>query len=227
MLAGSTAVSDTKGMEQWQPRREAPGSSRGERFKKSFVDRDARFNAISIDQILAQIDLLCSEQIASWARGFVTGTPVQKLANESGVPRRQVEEGLKEAREVIIAAAKTTLDVSNASRTEEQSMSPAVEIVPPRYNEPQPQVNEQNDYQEDAWRAKASCASKDPETFFPSDSKPTNPAVKAAKKICGLCEVRGQCLTYALENNETFGIWGGLTEGERRNAKRSRSIRRR
>lgn len=62
------------------------------------------------------------------------------------------------------------------------------------------------------WQAKALCAQSDPEAFFPEKGGST----REAKKICQGCEVRIQCLEYALANGERFGIWGGLSERERR-----------
>ena len=63
-----------------------------------------------------------------------------------------------------------------------------------------------------AWQAEALCAQTDPEAFFPEKGGST----RDAKKVCGSCAVRAQCLGYALENDERFGIWGGLSERERR-----------
>lgn len=63
-----------------------------------------------------------------------------------------------------------------------------------------------------AWQSDSLCAQTDPEAFFPEKGGST----RDAKKICGSCEVRSQCLEYALENDERFGIWGGLSERERR-----------
>lgn len=63
-----------------------------------------------------------------------------------------------------------------------------------------------------AWQADALCAQTDPESFFPEKGGST----RDAKKICASCEVRGECLEYALSNDERFGIWGGLSERERR-----------
>ena len=67
-----------------------------------------------------------------------------------------------------------------------------------------------------AWQAEALCAQTDPEAFFPEKGGST----RDAKKICGGCEVKAQCLDYALENDERFGIWGGLSERERRKLKK-------
>ncbi len=70
-----------------------------------------------------------------------------------------------------------------------------------------------------AWQSDALCAQTDPEAFFPEKGGST----RDAKKICTTCEVKGQCLEYALQNDERFGIWGGLSERERRRLRRSRT----
>jgi WhiB family transcriptional regulator, redox-sensing transcriptional regulator len=67
-----------------------------------------------------------------------------------------------------------------------------------------------------SWQADSLCAQTDPEAFFPEKGGST----RDAKKICGSCEVRTQCLQYALANDERFGIWGGLSERERRKLRR-------
>ena len=67
------------------------------------------------------------------------------------------------------------------------------------------------------WHERALCAQTDPEAFFPEKGGST----REAKKICTGCEVRAECLTYALAHDERFGIWGGLSERERRRLKRA------
>ena len=69
---------------------------------------------------------------------------------------------------------------------------------------------------EDQWQERALCAQTDPEAFFPEKGGST----REAKRICLGCEVRDSCLEYALANDERFGIWGGLSERERRRLKR-------
>lgn len=66
------------------------------------------------------------------------------------------------------------------------------------------------------WQERALCAQTDPEAFFPEKGGST----REAKRICLGCEVRDECLEYALANDERFGIWGGLSERERRRLKR-------
>ena len=73
-------------------------------------------------------------------------------------------------------------------------------------------LDEDDDEQQELlpWQEQALCAQTDPEAFFPRE----------AKKVCGRCDVRGDCLEYALAHDERFGIWGGLSERERRRLKR-------
>jgi WhiB family transcriptional regulator, redox-sensing transcriptional regulator len=69
---------------------------------------------------------------------------------------------------------------------------------------------------EQEWQERALCAQTDPEAFFPEKGGST----REAKRICSGCEVRAECLEYALAHDERFGIWGGLSERERRRLKR-------
>jgi len=72
------------------------------------------------------------------------------------------------------------------------------------------------DAEELAWQERALCAQTDPEAFFPEKGGST----REAKRVCLSCDVRGECLEYALANDERFGIWGGLSERERRRLKK-------
>ena len=67
-----------------------------------------------------------------------------------------------------------------------------------------------------SWQERALCAQTDPEAFFPEKGGST----REAKRVCTSCDVRGECLEYALAHDERFGIWGGLSERERRRLKR-------
>lgn len=77
-------------------------------------------------------------------------------------------------------------------------------------------AGQDSDDAELSWQERALCAQTDPEAFFPEKGGST----REAKKVCVSCEVRAECLEYALENDERFGIWGGLSERERRKLKR-------
>ena len=69
-----------------------------------------------------------------------------------------------------------------------------------------------------AWQARANCMGVDPELFFPERGSST----REAKEVCRGCVVRGDCLEFAIANSEKFGIWGGMSERERRRVRRAR-----
>ena len=71
--------------------------------------------------------------------------------------------------------------------------------------------------EEGGWQERALCAQTDPEAFFPEKGGST----RETKKVCLSCDVRPECLDYALAHDERFGIWGGLSERERRRLKKS------
>jgi WhiB family redox-sensing transcriptional regulator len=64
--------------------------------------------------------------------------------------------------------------------------------------------------------ARIPCMESDPDLFFDSDS------YRMAKRLCNRCPVKTECLTVALVNTETFGVWGGLTPNERKTLKRKK-----
>ena len=66
------------------------------------------------------------------------------------------------------------------------------------------------------WRDRAACRDADPDLFFPDDTRSARVQVKTAKLICAACPVSSSCLSWALSSGQEAGIWGGLTEGERR-----------
>lgn len=66
------------------------------------------------------------------------------------------------------------------------------------------------------WQADAACAGTDIDTFFPAKGE----SPKSAKRICRRCLVRAECLEFALELHERFGVWGGASERERRRLER-------
>lgn len=62
------------------------------------------------------------------------------------------------------------------------------------------------------WMSQGNCADTPPSTFFPSDGV----GVEVARRICGTCPVKDQCLEHALESRIDHGVWGGCSERERR-----------
>ena len=81
---------------------------------------------------------------------------------------------------------------------------------------------------ETAWRENASCLQYPAVLFFGVDDceSPAERRLREdkAKRVCATCEVRRQCLEYALRTREPYGIWGGLTELERKARLRSRAL---
>jgi WhiB family transcriptional regulator, redox-sensing transcriptional regulator len=73
------------------------------------------------------------------------------------------------------------------------------------------------------WQERANCLGVDPDLFFPERGAST----KEAKGVCHGCEVQPECLEYALRHGEKFGIWGGMSERERRRIRRQRALARR
>jgi WhiB family redox-sensing transcriptional regulator len=67
-----------------------------------------------------------------------------------------------------------------------------------------------------AWMSDAACAGLNPDQFFPTRGE----HVDQAKAVCAGCPVRQACHDYAVANGEKFGIWGGVSENERRRARR-------
>lgn len=75
------------------------------------------------------------------------------------------------------------------------------------------------------WRMKAECRDMDPEIWFPvGTSGPALRQIAEAKAVCFRCEVAADCLAFALATGQDAGIWGGMTEDERRALLRRRSL---
>ena len=70
-----------------------------------------------------------------------------------------------------------------------------------------------------SWQRQANCLGVHPDLFFPERGAST----REAKEVCRSCVVRGDCLEFALRNGEKFGIWGGMSERERRRLRRIRA----
>jgi WhiB family transcriptional regulator, redox-sensing transcriptional regulator len=70
-----------------------------------------------------------------------------------------------------------------------------------------------------SWQESALCAQTGADFFFPAPGSST----REAKQLCGACEGREACLSYALDNDERFGVWGGLSEKERQRLRRNRA----
>jgi WhiB family redox-sensing transcriptional regulator len=71
-----------------------------------------------------------------------------------------------------------------------------------------------------SWQDYSNCRGADADLFFPERGAST----RKAKSICGACQVQAECLEFAIANSEKFGIWGGLSERERRKIRKERAI---
>lgn len=70
-----------------------------------------------------------------------------------------------------------------------------------------------------SWADRAACSETDPELFFSPDGERGQARVKreqAAVRVCAGCDVRAECLTYAVDTRQRDGVWGGTTEDARR-----------
>ena len=68
----------------------------------------------------------------------------------------------------------------------------------------------------DSWQDRSACYGVDPNLFFPISEEEAAPALA----FCGICAIRVECLAWALKNGERYGVWGGLTEQQRRRISR-------
>jgi len=74
------------------------------------------------------------------------------------------------------------------------------------------------------WRHDAACRDEDPELFFPvGTSGPALTQIAEAKAVCHRCTVASDCLAWALASGQDAGVWGGMSEDERRAVKRRRA----
>lgn len=85
-----------------------------------------------------------------------------------------------------------------------------------------PNISMTDNPEELDWQDFSNCAGVDPDLFFPERGAST----REAKEVCQGCVVRDECLEFALTNGERFGIWGGMSERERRRIRRQRAIAR-
>lgn len=70
-----------------------------------------------------------------------------------------------------------------------------------------------------AWTEQARCAQVDPEIFFPAKGGSLRPA----RAVCERCPVQAECFDYSIANGEKYGIWGGISEFDRRKLRRKGS----
>jgi WhiB family redox-sensing transcriptional regulator len=75
------------------------------------------------------------------------------------------------------------------------------------------------------WRHEALCRDQDPELFFPIGANgPAEAQIAEAKSVCRRCSVTSDCLSWAIESGQDSGVWGGLSEDERRALRRRQVV---
>lgn len=75
------------------------------------------------------------------------------------------------------------------------------------------------------WVQRAKCKDEDPELFFPiGTSGPALEQIERARAVCMQCEVREECLEWALASGQDAGVWGGTSEEERKAMRRTRRL---
>lgn len=72
------------------------------------------------------------------------------------------------------------------------------------------------------WRSMSACRDSDPELFFPDPRGPGVTQLETAQAVCARCQVRAECLSFAVETVQDHGVWGGTSEEERRAQRRAR-----
>jgi WhiB family transcriptional regulator, redox-sensing transcriptional regulator len=76
------------------------------------------------------------------------------------------------------------------------------------------------------WRSLGACLAEDPELFFPlSSSGPGGAQIATAKAVCAHCQVRNECLGFAMSTGQEHGVWGGTSEEERKALRRAQHAR--
>lgn len=75
------------------------------------------------------------------------------------------------------------------------------------------------------WVSEALCSQTDPEAFFPQHRGGTDKTADPAKAVCALCPVRQECRDYAFASKELWGVWGGVSEIERRKTLGIKNVR--
>lgn len=166
------------------------------------------------------VEVLSNQNILDWAsqsdvqRELVATAAVQRLLN---LRQQLSEQKTPDPDEVnVLDTCVTRLSISTLYEALR-----AVDI-PPFYRYPHRSDSSSTTFKDDDrdWQGLARCNGVDPEIFFPERGA----SGREAKKVCESCVVRKDCLEFAIDTSQKFGIWGGLSERERRIIRRERLI---
>ena len=162
--------------------------------------------------------LAAQEKLLAYAKAITTGERehgpnlpayvIEELADSVEVARQQLAEfeatqaPFETVAEDDVAEIVSERDESTSKPIGKSAVDSTVEL----------RIVSTSSRSDEDWRERALCAQTDPEAFHPEKGGST----REAKKVCQSCEVREECLHWALDTKERYGIWGGLSERERR-----------
>jgi len=166
-----------------------------------------------VQELMAASDIVINERVDIEVRT----EGVVDLVVQRSVDRTVTPDAEAVAPDAADTAAVVTVDSDEDEDTDEDDALDDLDVVVSGSTPVDLVLVETDDLPPElAWQERALCAQTDPEAFFPEKGGST----REAKRVCMSCEVRAECLDYALAKDERFGIWGGLSERERRRVKK-------
>ncbi len=109
---------------------------------------------------------------------------------------------------------------SNTGPNANESNSPTTDAEDDKFEKSSVKPLHEDPDEDSGWMRNAKCREAPPNMFFPTDGA----GVDRARRICGDCAVKAQCLDYALRYRIEHGVWGGTSERERRRILRQRRL---
>lgn len=148
-----------------------------------------------------------------------SGEDVAEFAKNVGMTAEGFRISVNNMAAVALNAAYDDIQHDEGDLIEEALLDPELVATKPKRLEqivPEVAVSDVPVAPLESWNTMGACAGKDTEAFFPEVGQTANDA----RKFCARCDVREECLKYALDHNEDFGVWGGKTAFERKEMRR-------
>ena len=191
-------------MERYFVKPENPQQATGFNFADELRQKLPKYRDDSLNGLAQLIEVYGGGEHQMIAIDHAKGSSIEDLARAYGIPKFEVIERLMLALDEI---------VKGLTKQPQMQLQQTTDEDPITY-----QLSDVDDLE---WRDKAACLKADPELFFPVGTvKIAELQIDKAKAVCGRCAVREVCLKYALDTNQDDGVWGGLSEDERRKLKR-------
>lgn len=189
------------------------------RLKLLFGEGDPTKHIEFVRDTLMAVDPEHQDTLFSYFSGFPMGALDVMLGEDASLEKSlaQYDAYVKEVRppEVQYGSQKDTPITTFIGRSAISTRFISSHLIDPK----QQVVPEVDIVEPFEWMTDAFCTQVDPEPFFPEKGGST----RQAKSICAQCTVTDQCLDFAMQNDERFGIWGGLSERERRKLGKQRT----